>query len=121
VAIFARDLSPALTGLVKKVDAINEENKSKRMGSFVVMLSDDDKATEKKLKELAEKEKLKKIVLTIDNPAGPEGYEIAKDADVTVVMYTKRKVVKTFAFAKDKLDDAAVKAITESVGSDLLK
>ena len=43
---------------------------------------------EKSLKDLAEKEKLTKVVLTIDSPAGPEDYKISKDADVTVLRTT---------------------------------
>lgn len=84
------------------------------MGSFAVLLSDDDKL-EGKLKELAEKENLKKIVLTIDNPSGPASYKLNKDADVTVVFYTKRKVVKTFAFEKGKLTDKEISMIVDSV------
>jgi hypothetical protein len=102
-----------LTSLVKKIDDATLKNADSRMGSFVVMLSDDDKL-EGKLKELAEAQKLKKVVLTIDNPGGPEGYDLAKDADVTVILYVKKKVVKTFAFEKGKLTD---KAIGEVVGS----
>jgi hypothetical protein len=111
--VFARDLTPTLTGLVKKIDDATIANADRRMGSFVVMLSDDDKL-EGKLKELAEGQKLKKVVLTIDNPAGPDGLDIAKDADVTVVLYVKKKVVKTFAYEKGKLDDKAVEEIVSA-------
>ncbi len=78
------------------------------------MLSDDDKL-EGKLKELAEKEKLQKIVLTIDNPSGPPGYDIQKDSEVTVVLYVKRKIVKTFTFAKDKLTDKEIASILDAL------
>lgn len=112
--VFARDLTPALTGLVKKIDDATVKNADKRMGSFVVLMSDDDKL-EGKLKELAEKEKLKKVILTIDNPSGPDKYDIAKEAEVTVILYAKKKVVKNFAFEKGKLDDKAVGEIVGSV------
>src|SRR5437660_6647575 len=84
--IFAREISDPLTSLVKKIDAATVKNNEKSMGSFVVFCSDDE-ALEKNLKKLAEKEKLEKIALTIDNPAGPDKYKIAKDADITVVLY----------------------------------
>jgi len=103
-----------LTGLVKKIDDATVQNRPAKMGSFVVMLSDDDKL-EGKLKELAEKEKLQKIVLTIDNPSGPPGYDIQKDSEVTVVLYVKRKIVKTFAFAKDKLTEKDVASIIDAL------
>lgn len=99
-----------MTGLVKSIDTATVELKSAKAGSFVVMLSEDDKL-EGQLKKLDENEKFKKTVLTIDNPTGPKGFEIAKDAEVTVVLYTKRKCVKTFAFPTGKLTDKDSAAI----------
>jgi hypothetical protein len=108
--IFARSNSDALTSLVKKLDAATAENKSKRMGSFVVYLSDDE-ALEDQLKTLAEKQGIKNCVLSIDNVAGPKGYNVAKDADVTVVLYNKRKVEANHAFKKGELNAKAIDAI----------
>ncbi len=103
-----------MAGLVKKLDEAAEANKSAKLGSFVVLLSDDDKA-EPKVKEFGEKAKVKKVVLGIDNVSGPDGYDIAKDADVTVVLYVKKKVAKTFAFKKGELADKDVTAIVDSL------
>jgi hypothetical protein len=108
--IFAREVSDPLTSLVKKIDAETEKNKDARMGSFVVFCNDTE-GLEAKLKGIAEKESLKKIVLTIDNPAGPQAYKIAKEADVTVVLYDKRQVKANFAFKKGELDDKKVDQI----------
>jgi hypothetical protein len=69
---------------------------------FVVLLTDDDKA-EGRLKELAEREKLKKAWLLVEGPAGPPDMKLAKDADVTVVLYADKTVEKNFAFGKGKL------------------
>lgn len=112
--IFAREINDSLTSLVKKVNAANEKNS--RMGSFVVFLSDED-GLKDKVKKLADKEGIKKTPLTIDNPAGPDGYNIAKDADVTVVMYVNKKVKANHAFKKGELNDAKI----ERVLSDLPK
>lgn len=112
--IFAREMTGPLTSLVKKIDAATAKNSSCNMGSFVVFLSDDE-GMEGKLKAFAEKEGIKELVLSIDNPAGPKGYNISKDADVTVVLYTKRKVVENYAFKKGELDDAAVEKIVADV------
>ncbi len=105
--IFAREVSGPLTSLVKKIDAETAKNKSSRMGSFVVFLSDDEKL-ENQLKEMAKKEGIKDLVLTIDNPAGPKAYKIAKDADVTVVYYNKKKVAVNHAFKKGELKEQDV-------------
>jgi predicted transcriptional regulator len=101
--------------LVKKIDQATTANQDCHMGSFVVLLSDDE-GLEKKLKELAKKEKLKDVVLTIEtNTAGPASWKIAKDADVTVVLYTKHKVMANYAFKKGELKSADVDKIVGDV------
>ena len=112
--IFAREVSDPLTSLVKKIDEATAKNNSCRMGSFVVFLSDDE-SLKKKLKEVAEKEKITKTVLTIDNPSGPSGYDIPKEADVTVVLYTKKNVKVNYAFKKGELKPADVDKIVADV------
>jgi hypothetical protein len=112
--IFAREISDPLTSLVKKIDAATAKNSGCSMGSFVVFLSDDE-GLEKKLKELAKKDKIEHTVLTIDNPAGPRGYGVAKDADVTVVLYTNRTVKANYAFKKGELKDADINKIVGDV------
>jgi hypothetical protein len=112
--IFAREVSDPLASLVKQVDQATAKNSSCRMGSFVVFLSDDEKL-EKKLKDLAKEEKLAHTVLTIDNPAGPKGYDIAKEADVTVVLYTHRNVKANYAFRKGELKPKDVDAIVKDI------
>ena len=84
------------------------------MGTFFVFLSDDE-SLQNKLKELAKKEDLKKVVLTLDNKSGPDKYEIAKDADVTVVLYTKRNVKVNHAFKKGELKESDVNKIAAEV------
>lgn len=112
--IFAREVSDSLTSLVKKIDAETAKNKSAKMGSFVVFCTDDDKL-EDKLKALATKEGLKNIVLSIDNPAGPDKYGVSKDADITVVLYNQRKVAANHTFKKGELTSKAIDAIVSDI------
>jgi len=112
--IFAREVTPGLTSLVKKIDEATAKNSDSRMGSFVVFLSDEE-GLEQKLKDLAKKEGLKKVVLTIDNPSGPKGYEVSKNADVTVVLYNKRTVKANYAFKKGELKDKDIEAVVSDV------
>jgi hypothetical protein len=112
--VFAREVSGPLTSLVKKLDEATAKNKSCHMGSFVVFCSDDEKL-EKQLKELAAKENLKHIVLTIDNPAGPKAYNVAKEADVTVVLYNKHKVEANHAFRKGEMKDSDIEKIIQDL------
>src|SRR5262249_23144887 len=102
--IFARQVSKPLTKLIKKIDACTAKKSKSEMGSFVVFLNDSE-GLKKDLKDLAKKETIKHTVLSIDNPAGPEGYRVSKKADVTVVLYTERMVKANYAFGKDGLKD----------------
>jgi len=112
--VFARENSPALTKLIKSLDETTAKNKSCDMGSFVVFLSDKEDLA-KELKTLAEKENIKNVTLSIDNPAGPKDYNVTKTADVTVVLYTGHKVMANFAYPKGGLNDAAVTEVIKSV------
>jgi hypothetical protein len=112
--IFAREVSDPLTSLVKKIDEATVENKKARMGSFVVFLSDDEKL-DKTLKDLGKKENLKQCVLSIDNPAGPNGYNVVKEADVTVVLYVKHTVKANYAFRKGELNEKAIDRIIADI------
>ena len=112
--IFAREVSDSLTSLVKKIDAETGKNKSARMGSFVVFLSNDE-GMEEKLKDLVKKEGLKHTILTLDNPAGPRAYNITKDADVTVVLYSKRTVKANHAYKKGEFKAKDISAILGDV------
>jgi hypothetical protein len=108
--IFAREVSEPLTTLVKKIDAATAKNSGCSMGSFVVFLSDDE-GLQNKLKEMAQSNNIKNTVLSIDNPAGPRGYKVAQDADITVVLYRDRNVKSNFAFKKGELKEGDIEKI----------
>jgi hypothetical protein len=101
-----------LTSLVKKLDQVASH--SKRAGAFVILLTDDDKKAETQLKQLAEKEKVKKVMLGVESPQGPPRYKIAKDAGVTVILYEKKRAIKSLAFEKGSLSDKDVAAVVDA-------
>jgi hypothetical protein len=109
--IFAREISDGLTGLVKKLDGeVAKNKKSARMGAFVVFLTDEDNF-ESKVKDLQSKAGVKNVSLTIDNPAGPSTYKVAKDADVTVVFYKGHQVKANHAFKKGEFTEKSIDAV----------
>jgi hypothetical protein len=118
--IFAREISGPLTSLVKKIDAANDKQGDKKMGSFIVFCSDDE-GLKKKLEDLAEKEKIKHLAFTIDNPSGPEPYKISKDADITVVLYVNKKVVVNKAYKKGEFKAGDVDKIVDMLPKILKK
>ena len=100
-----------MTSLVKQLDKASQD---KKINSFVVFLNDEEKLADQ-LKELAEKNSIKKTVLAIDNPAGPPAFKISKDADVTVILYTNRNVEVNHAYRKGELNQKAIDTIIEDL------
>lgn len=98
--VFARETRPELASLITKLDAETVKNADKKMGSFAIFCNDEE-ALPTRLKTLAKD--LRKFVLAIDNPKGSEPYNIAKDADVTVVLYNKSNVIASYTFKKGEL------------------
>lgn len=112
--MIARDLTDDLTGLVKAIDSKVGENKSKKMAAFAVILTDDPDKIEPKLEALAKDKEIKNTPLTLmESAAGPPAYKIAKDADVTVMLWVGGKVVANHAFPKGKLNKAAIDKIVD--------
>jgi len=112
--VFAREITPEVTRLIKAINETTMKNKDAKMGSFVVFLSDSD-AMEGKLKKLCKDEKIETCVLAIDNPAGPKDYNVAKDAEVTVVLYKERVVKANYAFKKGELKDKEIETVIKDI------
>jgi hypothetical protein len=112
--VFARCADCEMTAkLVKKLDEITAKNTSVDMNSFAVFLTDDTEVFSKKLEAQAKKSDLKHCTLAIDNPTGPEKYNVNKDAEVTVVLYVKRDIKASYAFKKGELTDAKIDEIVK--------
>jgi predicted TIM-barrel fold metal-dependent hydrolase len=105
--IFAREVNDSLTSLVKKLDAEVAKNKSARLGAFVVVLTSDEAATQQQLEELVKKEGIKHVSLTVGDEAGPPAYKVAKEADVTAVLYKGGVVTANHAYKKGEFNAEA--------------
>jgi hypothetical protein len=112
--VFARECTPEVTRLIKKLETCCANNADAKMGSFVVFCSSEE-GLEAKLKKVAKDSKLEKVILSIDNPAGPEGYDFAKDAEVTVVLYRNRNVKANHSFRKGELKEKDIDTIIKDV------
>lgn len=112
VNVFARDVNDNLAKLVVEVDKLVEQNKDKKMAAFVTVLAEDADKVAPKLEEIAKKNNIKNVPLTIfDGESGPADYKIAKNADVTVMMWNKGEVKATIATEKGQLDAATIKKV----------
>ncbi len=112
--IFARKMDENVTKLVKEIDGLVGKNRDSRMSAFVVVLTDDPDAQEASLKKTAEGQGIKHTPLTVyENSVGPAKYRIAKDADVTVMMWVDSDVKVNHAL---KGSDLNAEAIAKIVG-----
>jgi hypothetical protein len=112
--VFAREATPAVAKLLKQLDEATVKHAKAEMGSYAVFCNDKD-GLDKQLVKLAAEQKLTKLILSIDNPAGPEKYGISKDAEVTVLLYNDHKVLANHSFKKGDLNDSAITKIVADV------
>jgi hypothetical protein len=110
VMVVARETTPAVLGLIKKVDAATAAHRDTHLGSFAVVLSDAADVPVS-LKTFADREKVTATVLCTMAPAGPPSYRFAPDAAVTVVFYDHHTVRANHAFRAGELTPAAVDAL----------
>lgn len=118
--IFAREVSEPLVSLIAKLDAQAAKHRDQELGCFVVFLGEQEKLRPK-LAEIAKKQQLKHVILAIDAAAGPDGFKVARDADVTVSLYRKHVVRANHAFAKDTLTVKSADAILADLPKILTK
>jgi hypothetical protein len=115
-----------LTGLVKKIDQRLAAVAGKRTpapGVYVIFIENSD-GLDARLRAVAEKEGLKRVSLCIGAP--PADYEVARDADVTAVIYGigrhgEERVTANFALRKGELDEAKADAIAKALADVLPK
>ncbi len=110
VMIFAREVSDPLVRLLSRVEAATAKHQNQNLGSFVVFLGDAD-ALRPKLEKLAKEKGFKHLILSVEKPEGPEGFNVARDADVTVVLYSRHVVQANHPFKKGQLTDRNADAI----------
>ncbi len=113
VCVFARKTSAPLTSLVKQIDGKIGENS--KLKSFVVILTREGEKTAADLKERAKDAGIRHVPLTIhQDPAEVPDYELSKDADVTVLMWSGHKVKVNHAF-KGELTEENIRTIVADI------
>jgi hypothetical protein len=110
--VFTREITEEVANLIKELDDKVAANQDKKMCGFVVLLTDNADEGAKKLLAVAKEEGIKHIPLTVfDGVAGPEKYNISKDAAVTVMMWNKSRVAVNEAYAAAKLPEGEAKKL----------
>jgi hypothetical protein len=120
VMVFARDINEPVLKLATQLDEATAKHRDKELGSFVVFLNEQESLA-KRAAEAAKSRGLKRIVLSTYGSDGPEGFDVAQDADLTVVLYREHEVKANHAFRKGELNDAAIDKIIADLPKILTK
>jgi hypothetical protein len=121
VIIFARTLGDPLGKLVRRLDKALTEYKKADLRGWVTFLTKDTSRFEDKVAAWGKEHAISTMPLAVFTDAvGPPSYRLARGADVTVLLFVKRKVVANFAFRPGELTDArateVLKALPKIVG-----
>lgn len=108
--VFAREVSAPLVRLLERLDAAAAEDSRHELGCFAVFLSAKPQFPDR-LRELSQQSRLRRVVLSVFSADGPDGFDVAAEAAVTVVLYREFEVLANHAFKSGELTDQAVEAI----------
>lgn len=117
VMVFSRKADDSVASLVKKLDAAVEKNADDKLAAFVNLLGDNEEALESHAKELGKKSAAPNvpIVVPVEYENGPADYGISPDAEVTVILAVKGKVVANRAYGSGQFSKKSVDTILSDV------
>jgi len=114
--IFARSLSDPLGKLAAQFDKAVIEHKPAELRSWITFLSDDQPSLDAKVVHWGQKYALRNVPLGVfEDVGGPPSYRLNRDADVTVLLFVKQKVVANFAFRASELSDQKIAEVVKAL------
>jgi hypothetical protein len=112
--VFAKSLSDPLAKLMTKLDGARPEKNDPGYKTWLTMTT--ATADLDGLAKWAQQKGLKNVpVGAYEDVDGPPAYKLAKDADVTVMLFVKQKVVANYAFRAGELNDQSIDAILKDM------
>jgi hypothetical protein len=99
IVVFAHKLSEPLGKLCQQMDQAVAKHAKAELRAWVTFLNNDQLSLDPKVVQWAKKYALRSVPLGVfEDVGGPPSYRLARDADVTVLLFVKQKVVANFAF-----------------------
>jgi hypothetical protein len=117
VMVFTRNAGEATVKLVQELDEVVARHSDQRLKAFVNLLGEDREALDEAAKEVGEQSKAENVpvVVPVEFTNGPDNYGLNPEAETTVILVKKGKVVANHALAAGGLDESALKAIIDDV------
>jgi hypothetical protein len=121
VVIFARTLNEPLGKLAAQLDKAVVANKAADVRAWITFLHEDQPAFDPQLVRWTQMYGLKAIPAGIfEDLGGPPSYKLAREAEVTVLLFVKKKVVANFAFRSGELTDEAATEVMKASRCEML-
>jgi hypothetical protein len=116
VIVFARSLSEPLGKLAHQLDRALSQYKTADLRAWVTFLSDDQTKLDPRVVQWGQKHATGNVPLAVfEDVGGPPSYRLARDADVTVLLSVRQRVVANFAFRPGELTDARVAEVLRAL------
>jgi hypothetical protein len=116
VIVFARTLSDPLARLAREIDKAVGEHARQDLRAWITFLNEDQLHFDAQVVAWSQKHALRHLPLGIfEDVAGPPSYRLSREADVTVLLFVKQKIVANFAFRTGELTDDQIGAIRRAL------
>ncbi|HLN29744.1 MAG TPA: hypothetical protein VK395_18505 [Gemmataceae bacterium] len=116
VVVFARSLSDPLGKLAQQLDKAVADHKKADLRCWITFLNEDQVHFDAKVVQWGLKHAIRSIPLGVfEEAGGPPSYRLAADADVTVLLFVKQKVVANFAFREGELKEEKIAEVVKAL------
>jgi hypothetical protein len=116
VILFARTLSEPLGKLAAQLERALAEQQKAELRGWVTFLNADQAAFDPKVVAWGQKHALRNLPLAIfEDPLGPPSYRLAAEADVTILLFVRQRVVANFAFRPGELNDKSIAEVLKAL------
>jgi hypothetical protein len=116
VIVFARSLSEPLGKLAARLDKALADYKKNDLRAWVTLLHEDQSKIDPDVVKWAKKHAVRTVPVGVfEDPDGPPSYRLHRDADVTILLSVKQKVVANFAFRAGELSDKKLAEVLETI------
>jgi hypothetical protein len=115
--VFARRLTDPLGKLTAKLDQAVADGKVPELRSWLTLLaSGPQQAAENQLVAWGRQHALRHVPLGVfEDEVGPPAYRLHRQAEVTVLLFVKQKVVANFAFKAGELNDERINEVVKAL------
>ncbi len=116
VMVFLRKFGAGVKPLLKQVDSLVDHHRAEGLRSFGVFVTEDPSEAISEVQTFSFDNKIA-LPLTVasDAIAEPHCQNLHAQADVTVVLYNKRRVVNRFAFREGEIQSDEIEHIARSI------